>query len=100
MKIVMYGIKQADILDYEQLVKHLNTHRYYPVIGTDSIFSHKKRKTKLYLCVYHFGIKHHSRDDADHILNSLKEKYAITTDWGGIYVLRFNLQLELRGGLC
>ena len=37
----MYGIKQAAILAYEQLAKHLKTHGYYPVIDTDVIFTYK-----------------------------------------------------------
>ena len=45
--------------------------------------THKTRKKKFCLCVDGFGIKYHSKDDAGHILNALKEKYAITTDWEG-----------------
>ena len=77
---MMYGIKKASILVYDQLVKHLNTHGYYPVIGTNTIFSHKT-KEKFCLCVYDFGIRYRSTDDADHILNKSKGKYAITTYW-------------------
>ena len=35
------GIKQASILAFEKLVKHLKTHVYYPVIGTNAILAHK-----------------------------------------------------------
>ena len=65
----MYGIKQAAILAYGQLVKHLNDNGYYPVIGTNATFYYKTRKTKFCLCVDDFGIKYHSTDDADHIIN-------------------------------
>ena len=77
----IYRPKQAAILAYEQLAKHLNTHGYYPVIGTNKMFPHKTWKTKFCLCVDYFGIKYHSTDDTDHILHSLKYKYAITNDW-------------------
>ena len=79
----MYGLKKAAILAYDQLVKHLKTRSFYPVIGTNAIFCHYILKTKLCLCVHDFGIKYHSRDDAENILNALKYKYAITTDWEG-----------------
>ena len=69
----MYGLKQAAILAYEQLVKHLKNHGYYPVVGTNSIFSHKKREKVLSLCIW-FWDKYHSKDDADRILNTLREK--------------------------
>ena len=73
IKRVMYGLKQAAILAYDQLVKHLNNHGYYPVIATNAIFAYKNEK-KFCLCVDDFGIKYYSTDDTDHILNSLKEK--------------------------
>ena len=43
----MYGLKQAAILAYEHLVKHLKTRGYYPAIGNNAIFDHKTRKTNL-----------------------------------------------------
>ena len=43
IKLGMYGLNQAAILAYEQLVKHLNIHGYCPVIGTNAIFYHKTR---------------------------------------------------------
>ena len=83
IKQVIYGLKQAAIIAYDQLVKHLKTHGYYPVIGTNAMFDHKTRKTKFCVCVDDSGIKYHSTYDAYHIINSVKEKYAITTDWEG-----------------
>ena len=91
----MYVIKQETILDYDQLVKHLKTHGYYLVIGTDEIFAHKIRKTKFCLCVDDFGIKYHSTDDADHIIYSIKN-ICYCQLLGRELFLCFNLLLELR----
>ena len=30
-----------------------------------------------------FGVKYFSKDDANHLLNSLKNYYALSTDWEG-----------------
>ena len=54
----IYGLKQAAILAYKQLVKHLEIHGYYPVIGNNEIFPHKTRK-KFCIFVDDFGIKYH-----------------------------------------
>ena len=35
------------------------------------------------LCVDDFGVKDFSKDDADHILESLKNHYAISKNWEG-----------------
>ena len=40
----MYGLKQAAILTYKQLMKHLKTRGYYTFTGTNAIFPHKKRR--------------------------------------------------------
>ena len=79
----MYGLKQAAIIANEQLVKHLKDHGFYPVIGTNAIFTHKTQRRNLCLCVDYFGIKYHWTDDVYHILISLKENHVITTDWEG-----------------
>ena len=33
--------------------------------------------------MYDFGVKHFSRDDANHLLNYLKKHYVVSTDWEG-----------------
>ena len=37
----MYGLKEAAVLAYNQLVKFLEEHGYYPEIGTAGLWSHK-----------------------------------------------------------
>ncbi len=79
----MYGLKQAAVLAYDQLVEHLAPYGYYPCPQTTGIWRHTTRKTRFCLCVDDFGIKYFSKDDADHLLNALKAKYKISTDWEG-----------------
>ena len=80
IKLGIYGIKEASILEYDQLVKHLKTRGYYPAISTNEIFSDKTWKKYTSVCRL-FWVKYHSADNADHILNTFKDKYAITTNW-------------------
>ena len=79
----MYGLKQASILAYEHLVRLLAPHGYYPEPHCVGIWSHKTRPTKFCLCVDDFGVKYFSKDDADHLLNSLRQTYKISVDWTG-----------------
>ena len=79
----MYGLKQAAILAYEQLVTNLKQHGYRPLPHTTGMWEHVTRPTKFCLCVDDFGIKYFSKDDADHLLNALRQHYDITTDWTG-----------------
>ena len=79
----MYGLKQAAVLAYDQLVEHLAPFGYYPCPQTTGIWRHTTRKTRFCLCVDDFGIKYFSKADADHLLNALQSKYKISTDWEG-----------------
>ena len=83
----MYGLKQASIIAYNQIISHMDPQGYYPVTFTTGIWAHKTTRTKFCLCVDDFGKKYFTKDDANHLLNSLKKHYAISTDWeGGNYL--------------
>ena len=46
----MYGLKQAAIIAYNQLIFYMGLHGYYPVPFTTGLRSHKTRKTNLLIC--------------------------------------------------
>ena len=79
----MYGLKQAAILAYEQLVDNLRPFGYAPVEGTTGLWAHTTRPTKFALCVDDFGVKYFSNEDALHLISALKTKYEISQDWSG-----------------
>ena len=79
----MYGLKQAAILAYNNLKKHLAKHDYTPIIGTVGMWQHATRRTKFCVCVDDFDIKYYDKKDADHLLDCLKKYYKVTTDWEG-----------------
>ena len=80
----MYGLKQAAILAYQQLVTNLAKHGYTPCKYSVGLWTHATRRTKFCLCVDDFGIKYFSKDDADHLITSLRTSgYTVTTDWDG-----------------
>ena len=81
----MYGLKQAAILAYKQLVDHIKKYDYEPKMGTACIFKHCTRRTKFCLCVDDFGVKYCNNDDFQHFLNALKLKQKVTTDLEGEY---------------
>ena len=88
----MYGLKQAAILAYQQLVKRLAPHGYYPVPNTAGLWAHKTRRTVFVLCVDDFGIKYFNEDDKNHLLNSLREHYKVTVDETGENYLGYTLE--------
>ncbi len=75
----MYGLKHAAILAYDYLVTLLKPHGYYPEPHCVGIWSHKTHHTN----VDNFGVKYFSKDDANHLLDSLRKYYKIPVDWEG-----------------
>ena len=85
IKIVkgMYGLKQAAILAYQQLVQYLKPAGYSQIPGTSGMWHHKTRKTIFCLCVDDFGVKYHNKNDIDHLIQTLEQHYKVSKDWAG-----------------
>ena len=79
----MYRLKQAAVLAYNKLVSVLKSYGYKPCPMSTGLWTHETRKTKFCVCVDDFGIKYFNQDDADHLINSLKNHYKLTIDWKG-----------------
>ena len=85
----MHGLKQAAMIALNKIISHMKPHYYYPVLFTTGIWSHKTRIQNVYLCVGNCGVKYFNKNDADHLLESLKKYYAISTDWEGCNYMEF-----------
>ena len=83
LKIVkgIYGLKQAGIIANIELTKYLDKFGYHPFQQTPGLWRHKTRATIFTLVVDDFAIKYATHQDADHILQALRAKYTISTDW-------------------
>jgi RNase adaptor protein for sRNA GlmZ degradation len=75
----MYGLPQAGILAYNQLVNHLATHRCTPCTHTPGMWTHATRDITFGLVIDNFGFKYTTRCDADHLLTVLQQLYTVTT---------------------
>ena len=90
----MYGLKQAAVIAYKKLVKHIDGHGYYHIPFTTGLWSHRTLKTKFCLCVDDFGIKFFSQQDLNHLLTALCNKYDVTVDWAGESYLGIDINWE------
>ena len=94
----MYGLKEAAILAYDQLVAHLAPYGYSPVPHTPGLWRHSTRPTTFTLAVDDFGIKYFTKADADHLFAALATKYQLTQDWTGSQYLGFHLDWNYTAG--
>jgi len=79
----MYGLPQAGRLAWERLVAFLAPHGYRPVPITAGLWKHDTRDLAFTLVVDDFGVKYVKRDDAVHLMTTLKELYIVSEDWEG-----------------
>ena len=57
----MYGLKQAAVLAYKNLIKNLAPFGYASIPNTDSYWGHTTNPAKFCLCVDDFGIKYFTK---------------------------------------
>ena len=79
----MCDLRQAAMLDYNNLIHKLKQDRYSPIPNTDSNWHHEKYLTIFCLCINNFGVKHFNKHDLNHLINSLQKKYKISTHYSG-----------------
>ena len=92
----MYGLPQAGLLAQNRLVDHLATGGYTQSPTVPCLFRHATRNITFTLVVDDFGIKCHGKDDAEHLIATLKQLYEITVDWEGKQYLGYTIQFDKR----
>jgi hypothetical protein len=78
-----YGLKEATIIAFNQLVKKLAPYGYEPAPFTPGLWRHRTRGTTFVLCVDDFSVKYFSQADALHLIEAIKDHYELTIDWSG-----------------
>ena len=68
----MYGLKEAGIISFKQLVRKLAPAGYHPCKQTAGLWTHATKRTTFTLCVDDFGVKYFSKANADHLISSIK----------------------------
>ena len=79
----MYGLPRAGMIAQKLLGERLNQKGYYQSAQTPGFWKHKWRPVCFSLIVDNFGVKYVGKEHAQHLIETLKEFYTITTDWEG-----------------
>ena len=87
----MPGLKQAGKLASDRLKTHLSKYGYTPVPRTASLWKHDKKNIMFTLVIDDFGVKFTKKQDAEHLMEALKDLYPITVDWTGNKYLGLSL---------
>jgi hypothetical protein len=79
----MYGLKEAGISAFNQLVKNLEPAGYEPMPFTPGLWRHRTKRTTFVLCVDYFGVKYFTQADAQHLIDAIQTHYELSIDWKG-----------------
>ena len=94
----MYGLPIAGKITHELLIAHLEPYTYSPCLLTPGLWTRNSRPISFMLCVEDFGIKYVGKEHAEHLLNALRIRYTVTTDWTGTISLEIKLKWTYKAG--
>ena len=69
----VYGLPQVGKLSYIAIIKHIQLHVYTHAGFTPGLFKHATQDTMFSLVVDDFGVKHTAKNDALHLIDTLKK---------------------------
>ena len=74
----MYSLPQAGQLAYIALIKHLQIHGHTRAGFTPDLFKHETQDNLFSLVVNDFGVKYTSKNDALHLIETLKKNTPVS----------------------
>ena len=83
MRLRFGGLPQAGILANKLLKKCLAPHGYHECKQTPGLWKHTTRPISFALVVDDFGVKYTRKENINHLIKAIKEKYELTKDWDG-----------------
>ena len=83
MQQAVWGLPQAGILADKRLQRKLAPFGYSECVNTPGLWKHDTRTILFTLVDDDFGVKYVSKDDVDHLIDSIKSTYMLTEDWTG-----------------
>ncbi len=83
MRRAVWGLPQAGILANKRLRWNLAPFGYSECVNTPGLWKHDTRPISFTLIVNDFGEKYVSKDDVNHLIDSIKLTYTLTKDWMG-----------------
>ena len=83
MRRAVWSLPQAGILANKKLRRKLAPFGYFEHSSTPGLWYHISRPISFTLVADDFGVKYVNKDDADHLISSIKASHTLTEDWSG-----------------
>ena len=90
----MYSLPQSGSNSHEKLKERLNKEGYFKRPLVPALWKHKTRPTQFVLVVDDFGIKYFTKDNLDHLADTLKQYYSVKIDPDGKELVKIELDWD------
>jgi hypothetical protein len=90
----MYGLKESGFIANQELKVILAKQGYIPSKFTPGLFTHKTRSVAFSLVVDDFGVKYKKKEDMDHLVRTLGDRYAIKVDLKAEFYLGITIKWD------
>ncbi len=79
----MYSLPQAGIIAQQLLKERLQKHGYYQSQMTPGLWKHDTHPISFSLVINDFGVKYVGKENAQHLLDTVRHYYKCSCDWKG-----------------
>lgn len=93
-----YGLKKGGMIAHDDLVQHLKQHGYVRAGITDGLFTHITWDISFTLLVDDFGIKYVKKEDVEHLIRVMREKYTFKVDFDAKQYIQIYLDWNYKNG--
>jgi hypothetical protein len=90
----MYGLKESGFIANQELKVILAKQGYIPSKFTPVLFTHKTRSIAFSLVVDDFGVNYEKKEDMDHLVNTLGDRYPIKVDLKAEFYLGITIKWD------
>jgi len=93
----MYGLPQAGIIAQQLLEERLQKHGYRQSQTTPGLWKHDTCPISFSLVVDDFGVKYVGKENAQHLLDTVRHYYKCSCDWKGEQYCGLTLKWDYEG---
>jgi hypothetical protein len=90
----MSGLKESGFIANQKLKVVLAKQGYIPSKFTPGLFTYKTRKIAFSLVVDDFGVKYENKEDMDHLVKTLADRYPIKVDLKAEFYLGITIKWD------
>ena len=93
----MYGLPQAGIIVQQLLEERLKKHGYCQSQTTPGLWKHDTQSISFSLVVNDFGVKYVGEENAQHLLDTVRQYYKCSCNWEGERYCRITIKWDYKG---